>query len=144
MIGAPPNPMKALVKAFRNTSPGPGATRRPSVAARARLLPAAVLALAWSSVAGAQVAATRDYLARMDTDGNGRVSLAEYQAWMGYAFAQMDRNRDDRLTADELPGGRGREVSLAEHRQRLAEAFRRQDSNRDGVLDARELAAPPQ
>jgi hypothetical protein len=103
-----------------------------------------LLAVACAGGAVAQVTASRDYLARMDADGNGRVSLDEYQAWMGYAFAQMDRNRDDRLTPDELPGGRGREVSLAEHRQRLADAFHRQDSNRDGVLDARELAAPPQ
>ena len=102
----------------------------------------ALMAIAGGAVA--QVAASQDYLARMDADGNGRVSLDEYQAWMGYAFAQMDRNRDDRLTPDELPGGRGREVSLTEHRQRLAEAFRRQDTSGDGVLDARELAAPPQ
>lgn len=105
---------------------------------------AAVIAAAYAGSALAQVSASRDYLARMDTDGSGRISLDEYQAWMGYAFAQMDRNRDDRLTPDELPGGRGREISLAEHRQRLADAFGRQDTNRDGVLDARELAAPPQ
>ncbi|MDQ3617256.1 MAG: hypothetical protein M3374_00755 [Pseudomonadota bacterium] len=92
----------------------------------------------------AQVEATSDYLARMDSNRDGRVSLAEYQAWMGYAFEQMDRNRDDVLSPDELPGGRGRPVTLAEHRQTLAEAFRRQDRNRDGFLDARELAAPPQ
>lgn len=103
-----------------------------------------LLAAAMALPATAQVTAARDYLARMDADGDGRVSLQEYQAWMGYAFTQMDRNLDGRLTADELPGGRGREVSLEEHRRRLADAFRRQDSNRDGVLDARELAAPPQ
>ena len=34
----------------------------------------------------AQVTATGDYLARMDSDRDGRVSLAEYQAWMSYAF----------------------------------------------------------
>ena len=105
---------------------------------------AAVLAAACAGGAMAQVTASHDYLARMDADGSGRVSLDEYLAWMGYAFAQMDRNRDDRLTPDELPGGRGREVSLAEHRQRLADAFRRQDGNRDGELDAAELSAPPQ
>lgn len=117
--------------------------RRVGRAAPVGLMLAGVL-LAAAGAATAQVTAAGDYLARMDTDGNGRVSLDEYQAWMGYAFAQMDRNRDDRLTPDELPGGRGREISLVEHRQRLADVFQRQDSNRDGELDARELAAPPQ
>ena len=99
--------------------------------------------LASSAWAGAQVAATSDYLARMDGDGDGRVSLAEYQAWMGYAFERMDLNRDGLLTADELPGGKGKTVSLAEHRETLAAMFRRQDVDRDGFLDARELSAPP-
>lgn len=93
--------------------------------------------------ANAQVRASSDYLQRMDGDGDGRVSLAEYQAWMGYAFGRMDRNGDGVLGADELPGGRGKPVSLASHRESLAAAFRRQDGNRDGWLDARELAAPP-
>lgn len=94
--------------------------------------------------ATAQVRASSDYLRRMDRDGDARVSLGEYQAWMGYAFDRMDVDGDGTLTPGELPGGRGRPVSLAEHRDALAAAFRRQDSNRDGVLDARELAAPPQ
>ena len=79
----------------------------------------------------------------MDGDGDGRVSVAEYQAWMGYAFERMDLNRDGLLTADELPGGKGKTVSLAEHRETLAAMFRRQDANGDGFLDARELSAPP-
>lgn len=84
-----------------------------------------------------------DYLARMDTDRDGRVSLAEYQAWMGYAFAAMDRDHDGILAAAELPGGRGKPVTQQAHRARLAAGFQRQDSNRDGYLDARELSAPP-
>ena len=87
--------------------------------------------------------ASSDYLRRMDGSGDGRVSLVEYQAWLGYAFERMDRNGDDVLSAAELPGGRGAPVSLAAHREALAAAFRRQDANRDGMLDARELAAPP-
>ncbi|PBJ84518.1 hypothetical protein CMZ84_05325 [Lysobacteraceae bacterium NML93-0399] len=94
--------------------------------------------------AAAQVNATRDYLAQMDTDGDGRVSLAEYQAWMGYAFDRMDRNGDGVLTADELPGGKGGPVTRAQYMARLAATFNRQDTNRDGYLDVRELAAPPQ
>lgn len=92
----------------------------------------------------AQVTATGEYLARMDADRDGRVSLAEFQDWMGYAFARMDRNGDGVLSAAELPGGRGKPIALADHRAALAVTFGRQDRNRDGWLDARELAAPPQ
>lgn len=102
------------------------------------------LALLLPVAGSAQVRDSDDYLARLDRSGDGRVSLAEYQQWMGYAFERMDLDRDGRLVAAELPGGRGRPISLAEHRKSLAEAFRRQDLDGDGLLDARELAAPPQ
>lgn len=84
-----------------------------------------------------------DYLARMDTDRDGKVSLIEYQVWLSYAFDRMDANRDGVLTSEEQPGGRGGVLTLEAHRARVAETFQRQDSNRDGSLDARELAAPP-
>lgn len=108
-----------------------------------RRLPILVITLWLPTLANTQVRASSDYLQRMDGDRDGRVSLAEYQGWMGYAFERMDRNGDGVLSADELPGGRGKPVSLASHRESLAAAFRRQDANRDGSLDARELAAPP-
>ncbi len=112
---------------------------------RCRALPAVACFAALVSVsAGAQVTATSDYLARMDSDGNGRVSLAEYQDWMSYAFDGMDRNRDGVLTPDELPGGKGKAFDRNEYRARIAGTFNRQDRNRDGALDARELASPPQ
>ncbi len=104
----------------------------------------ASLLLAAAGLAQAQVHQTGDYLARMDSNGDGRVSLAEYQQWMGYAFERMDRNGDGTLSPDELPGGRGQAVTRQAHLARLAAAFARQDLNGDGVLDARELAAPPQ
>ena len=84
-----------------------------------------------------------DYLQRMDTNGDGRVSLAEYQDWMGYAFAQMDRDGDGILAAAELPGGKGKPVTLEAHRARLAARFQRQDKDGDAHLDAAELTAPP-
>lgn len=102
-----------------------------------------IAAAGLSLPATAQVMATGDYLARMDGDGDGRVSLAEYLDWMGYAFEGMDRNGDGVLTADELPGGKGAPLAREVHRARLAERFDRQDANGDGFLDARELAAPP-
>ena len=59
----------------------------------AALLPGAALA---------QVTDTASYLQRMDSDGDGRVSEAEYVQWMLYAFDRMDRNGDGVLTAEEL------------------------------------------
>lgn len=100
--------------------------------------------LAAAQAPGGGMASTRDYLARMDRDGDGRVSLPEYQDWLSYAFDAMDRDRDGVLSAAEQPGGRGASLSRTMHRERIAERFRRQDGNRDGVLSARELASPPQ
>lgn len=87
---------------------------------------------------------TGDYLGLMDTDRDSRVSPAEYQDWLSYAFDGMDRNRDGVLTPDEQPGGRGKTVTRDEHRLRIAERFRRQDRDRNGFLDAQELSSPPQ
>lgn len=103
-----------------------------------------LLCLLLPGMAMAQVQATRDYLARMDSDSDGRVSQAEYVDWMSYAFDARDRNRDNVLSADELPGGRGQPVAREQHRERLLDRFRKQDTNRDGSLSAKELAAPPQ
>lgn len=85
-----------------------------------------------------------DYLGRMDTDGDGKVSPTEYQDWLSYAFDGMDRDHDGVLSAAEQPGGRGEPITRETHRARLAERFRRQDVDRSGFLDAKELAAPPQ
>src|SRR5690554_4035006 len=109
--------------------PGPG---RPGVLAC--VLALVVLAAA-PATASAQVVATSEYLGLMDTDGDGRVSLEEYLAWMTYAFERMDVNGDGVLGADELPGGKGSPVTLAGHRARLTDRFNRQDANTDGFLD---------
>lgn len=85
-----------------------------------------------------------DYLGRMDTDGDGRISVTEYQDWLSYAFDGMDLDHDGVLSAAEQPGGRGEPITRETHRARLAERFRRQDVDRSGFLDAKELAAPPQ
>lgn len=101
-----------------------------------------VLLLA-SAVAQAQVTDTGSYLQRMDSDGDGKVSVEEYVQWMLYAFDRMDRNGDGVLTRDELPGGKGSPITREQHRQTLIQRFHRQDANGDGYLSAKELAAPP-
>ena len=103
---------------------------------------AAVLLIV-ATQARAQVLASAEYLARMDADTDGRVSLVEYQDWLSYAFDRMDADGDGVLAPGEQPGGRGKLVTREAHRARLADAFRRQDANRDGTLSAAELAAPP-
>lgn len=110
----------------------------------AALVLAVTACLAGGAAAAPPVSTSTSYMVRMDTDGDRRVSLAEFQQWMTYGFERMDRDRDGVVTTAELPGGRGRPVRLSDYRQSLAETFARQDVNRDGVLDAKELAAPPQ
>ncbi len=78
----------------------------------------------------------------MDTDGDGRVSRAEYIAHMTRNFDRIDTDGNGVLEGDELPPG-AKPVTRADYEKSLAAVFARQDSNRDGFLDARELAAPP-
>jgi Ca2+-binding EF-hand superfamily protein len=84
----------------------------------------------------------QDYLQRMDTDGDGRVSRAEYIAYMGRGFDRIDTDGNGVLEGDELPRG-ARRVTRADYEASLAAAYARQDSNHDGYLDAHELARPP-
>lgn len=115
--------------------------RRSSFMAALVLLVALSGATAMASAQG--VDTTGGYLQRMDRDGDGRVSLDEYLAWMSYAFDARDLDHDGVLSPAELPGGRGKPVTRAQHQATLTARFRKQDSNGDGYLSARELAAPP-
>ena len=109
------------------------------------------LLVAWFAVlitaplaASSQVNATSDYLKRMDTDSDGKVSRAEFLDWMSYAFDARDADRDGVLSPQEQPGGKGSPITRMEHRERLSARFDKQDRNGDGILDVRELSAPPQ
>lgn len=83
------------------------------------------------------------YFAIVDLDGDGRISLAEYQERFSYAFRQMDRNRDGVVDEGEqlVPGAP--RLTLAQLHAQLAAQFRRQDRNGDGGLSPREFLAPP-
>jgi EF hand len=85
-----------------------------------------------------------DYFATMDVDGSGKVSLAEFQSWMRYAFDRIDRNGNNVIDQDEaiVPKMRGR--TRARHRQLIAAQFAKQDRNNDQHLSITELTAPPQ
>ena len=107
-----------------------------------RHAPACVLLLcALPCAALAQSASS--YFDTVDTDGDGRISLAEYQDRLSYAFRQMDRNRDGVVDVHEqiVPGAP--RMTIAQLHAQLAEQYRRQDKNRDGSLSPREFLAPP-
>ena len=104
---------------------------------------AAALALLLATAAVPAQETRSQYLQMFDGDGDGRVSEAEYLAYMSRGFQAMDRNGDGTLDTVELPGGRGRPIALREHQANLRRQFRQLDRNRDGYLDARELTAPP-
>ena len=84
-----------------------------------------------------------DYLRQLDSNGDGKVSEAEYVAYMSRGFERMDLNHDGMLEGSELPGGRGRPITLKAFQDNLRRQFHRLDRNHDGYLNARELTAPP-
>jgi Ca2+-binding EF-hand superfamily protein len=101
-----------------------------------------VLALMAPSIVLAQDSRS-EYLKLFDSNGDGRVSEAEYLAYMSRSFQSMDSNGDGILETDELPGGHGRPVTLTSFQDNLRNQFHKLDRNRDGYLNARELTAPP-
>jgi Ca2+-binding EF-hand superfamily protein len=95
-------------------------------------------------ISASAMAQTRSsYFNAVDTDHDGRISLAEFQERMSWAFRQMDRNGDEVLSPDEQLVPNAPRLSLAELRQRLAAQYRRQDRNKDGSLSPAEFLAPP-
>ena len=110
-----------------------------------RTAPASLLALCCTlSIAGPGAAQSRSsYFDAVDTDHDGRISLAEFHERMSWAFRQMDRNGDEVLSPQEQLVPNAPELTLAELRRRQAEQYRRQDKNRDGSLSESEFLAPP-
>lgn len=84
-----------------------------------------------------------EYLRAFDSNGDGKVSVDEYVAYLSRGFQRMDSNGDGILERIELPGGRGQPITLRTFQANLRRQFHRLDRNHDVCLDARELTAPP-
>lgn len=111
----------------------------------ARLPGLVVLAavLPWGTAAAQTVATRADYLERLDRDGDGRISLSEYQSYLTRGFRDMDRDGDGVLRGDELPVASARPRRLEDLLTDLARQFAQLDRDGDGYLGAVELTAPP-
>jgi len=89
--------------------------------------------------------------ARIDTNGDGKVTLAESQAAAKTRFDALDKNKNGAVTKDELPNGRGErlfehadankdgKVTLAEMQAKAKEHFASRDANHDNVLTKDEM-----
>ena len=109
-----------------------------------RLVAIAVACLPLLAMAQEIPSTPAQYLRMIDSNGDGKVSEAEYVEYMSAGFRRMDSNGDGVLEADELPGGHGKTVTLQSYQDNLRRQFHKLDRNHDGYLNARELAAPPQ
>lgn len=84
-----------------------------------------------------------DYFSRVDLDGDGRVSLEEFQERMGFAFRQMDIDGNGVLEPHEQHVPDAPRITREQHEARFGAQFHRQDADGDGYLSRAELLAPP-
>lgn len=89
-------------------------------------------------------------LARMDRNGDGKISFEEYRNAMLRRFAARDKNNDGVLDSSEFPrewlAGAAEEaaqqrVTLEDFGAELETTFKRFDSNGDGELEGAEFDA---
>jgi Ca2+-binding EF-hand superfamily protein len=112
---------------------------------RSRRLLAALALLAATASAQDFPRTPKEYLQRMDTNGDGKVDEAEYVRYMSQGFMRMDVNGDGVIDANDGPMRPGaRPIHLDEFQRNLIHQFHKLDTNHDGYLNARELAQPPQ
>lgn len=88
--------------------------------------------------------------ARIDTNGDGKITLAESQAAAKARFEKLDANKDGSITQAEVQG-RGKhlfenadankdgKVTLAEMQAKAKAFFTARDTNKDNVLSGDEL-----
>ncbi|HEY4091106.1 MAG TPA: hypothetical protein VGN46_06285 [Luteibacter sp.] len=112
---------------------------------RSRGLLATFALLAYAASAQDFPRTPKEYLQRMDTNGDGKVDEAEYVRYMSQGFQRMDVNGDGVIDANDGPMRPGaRPIHLDAFQQSLIHQFHKLDTNKDGYLNARELTQPPQ
>ena len=101
---------------------------------------------------------TQHILERVDTDKDGKISKAEFDAEGAKMFAKLDENSDGKIAENEMPqrhwarfGGKmfdsidadkDGKVTKAEFEAAGAKMFQRMDKNGDGVIEKDEMQKP--
>jgi Ca2+-binding EF-hand superfamily protein len=97
-------------------------------------------------------------LERVDTDKDGKISKAEFDAEGSKLFAKLDDNGDGKISSNEMPqrhwakfGGQmfdrmdtdhDGKVTKAEFQAAGEKMFQRMDKNGDGIIEKDEMSAP--
>lgn len=97
-------------------------------------------------------------LKRVDTDQDGKISKAEFDAGGAKLFARLDDNSDGKIASDEMPqrhmarfGGKmfdrmdadeDGKVTKSEFQAAGEKMFQRMDKNGDGIIEKSEMRGP--
>lgn len=96
------------------------------------LLPAASAAILGVLLAAGANAGKGGFLRAMDADGDGQVTLTEFEARAAKRFARIDANGDGQLSRQEVREAKGK---------RKARFQARFDADKDGTVSAEEITA---
>ncbi len=102
---------------------------------RTLIMLSAVATLAGASLASAQPNGGAKRFAKLDTNGDGVVTMQEMEQRALERFAKADANKDGKVTPEE------RRAVFEAHKQ---ERFAKRDANGNGVLERSELERMPE
>ena len=80
---------------------------------------------------------------KLDANGDGVISKAEFNAFNVRHFKKLDTNKDGKLTPEELQGGHKQEMGHGDGTTHLDQRFNAADANQDGGLDREEANNMP-
>ena len=80
---------------------------------------------------------------KLDTNRDGVISKAEFNAFNARHFKKLDTNNDGKLTPEELQGGHKQEMGHGDGTTHLDQRFQAADVNKDGGLDREEASNMP-